>query len=77
MTKNSVKARQKRLRQIEDRKIEILMEIGETNKKFSKKILKLQTEYKKLNKEYYYLQLALIKQKSKIQFTGHYTTSPS
>ena len=64
MTKNSFKARKKRLREIEDRKIEILMEIGETNKEYNEKISSLDSEYKKLDKEYFTLKLDLIKQKT-------------
>jgi len=55
MTKYKSESKPERLKKIEDRKIEILMEIGETNKTYSINISKLQTEYKKLDKEQYHL----------------------
>ncbi len=63
MTKNNSKSGQERLKDIENRKIEILMEIGETNKGYSNKISRLQTEYKKLDKEQYHLLVEQIRSK--------------
>lgn len=43
------------LRRIEDRKIEILMEIGEINRQYGERISVLREEYEKLDLEYYTL----------------------
>ncbi len=53
--------KQKRLREIEDRKIEILLETEKINDSYSEEISKLRSEYKQLDEEQYYLQLELIK----------------
>lgn len=63
MTKNNSKSGQERLKEIENRKIEILIETGETNKKYSKKIQELQSEYTKLDKEQYHLLIEQIRSK--------------
>jgi hypothetical protein len=55
--------KQKRLREIEDRKMEILLEIEKSNKCYGEEISKLNSEYAQLDKEQYYLQLDLIKKK--------------
>jgi hypothetical protein len=65
MTKDTIKSKQERLREIEDRKIELLQKTANMNKEYSDKILNLDSEYRKLDKEYYSLKLNLIKQKSK------------
>ncbi len=54
---------QKRLNEIENRKIEILMEIAIINKKYREKISKLSSEFSQLDEEYYHLKLELIGQK--------------
>jgi hypothetical protein len=61
MTGNSFENKQKRLREIEDRKIDILMETEKINKSYGYKISKLRSEYRHLDKEQYYLQLELIR----------------
>ena len=61
MTNDLKKNKKIRLREIEDRKIEILLEIEKINKCFGKEISNLRSEYKQLDKEQYYLQLDLIK----------------
>jgi hypothetical protein len=61
MTRNSYENKQKRLREIEDRKIEILMETEKINKGYGKRISKLRSEYRQLDKEQYSIQLYLIK----------------
>ncbi len=63
MTKDNSRSRKERLKEIEDRKIEILMEIGDTNKEYSKNISKLQIEYNKLDKEQYHLLIEQIRSK--------------
>jgi hypothetical protein len=54
---------QKRLREIEECKLEIILKIANLNDNYNEKISKLNTEYSKLDKEYYYLKIALIKRK--------------
>ncbi|UCE74950.1 MAG: hypothetical protein JSV56_04400 [Methanomassiliicoccales archaeon] len=56
--------KQKRLKEIEDRKIEILVEIGQINKSYGEEISKLRSEYIQLDKEYYSLKLELMIEKS-------------
>lgn len=51
---------QKRLKEIEDRRIEILNEIADINKIYRKKISRFSAEFEKLGEEYYNLQLKLI-----------------
>ena len=63
--KNNHKIQQK-LREIEDRKIEILLEISNINNIYSKKVSRLNSEYSQLNKEYYKLQLELIRKKDEL-----------
>jgi len=50
----------KRMEQIEDRKIEILMEIARLNKDYDNKVSGLNSEYEKLHKELYMLQIKMI-----------------
>jgi len=66
MTKTIKIKKQKRLAQIEDRKIEILLEIGSFNGHYDDKILQLNTEYELLHEEYYNLKVELIKRKRKV-----------
>jgi hypothetical protein len=54
--KNLFKNR-KRLGEIEDRKIEILLEIGRINNEFDEKLSGLYSEYERLDKEYYKIKL--------------------
>jgi hypothetical protein len=53
--------KQKRLREIEDRKIEILLEIANINNGYNEKVSRLNSEYALIDKEYYHLKLELIK----------------
>jgi len=57
---------QKRLKEIEDRKIEILQEISDINEYYREKLSRLSTEYEQLDEEYYNLRLELIRQKDTI-----------
>jgi hypothetical protein len=66
MTNNLNKNKQKRIKEIEERKIEILLETEKINKRYGKKISKLRSEYSQLDKEQYYLRLDLIKKKGVI-----------
>jgi hypothetical protein len=59
------KERQKKLREIEDRKIEILLEIHSINHNYCEEISELNSEYVKLGDEYYHLRLELIRGKQK------------
>jgi hypothetical protein len=54
---------QKRLKEIEDRKIEILLEIAVINDNYNKMVSQLDSEYTRLDKEYYNLKLELINTK--------------
>ena len=65
MINNNSKFKQKRLREIEDRKIEILLEIADINDIYNKVVSQLNSEYALLDKEYYLLKLELIKAKQK------------
>jgi hypothetical protein len=56
--------RQKRLREIEDRKIEILLKLPSV-KDNTEKIMKLNSEYLQLGDEYYNLKIELIIAKQK------------
>ena len=62
---NNQKIKQK-FREIEDRKIEILLEISNINDSYSKKVSQLNFEYSQLKKEYYKLQLELIGKKDEL-----------
>jgi hypothetical protein len=54
------KKNKQRLKEIEDRKIEILMEIAEINNNYHGTILRLNAEYSRLDKEYYQLKLLIV-----------------
>ena len=66
MTNKKNLKKQQRLRSIEDRKIEIILEIAEINENYSEKLSRLNSEYAQLDKEYYHLKLELIKTKQKV-----------
>jgi hypothetical protein len=53
--------KRERIRQIEDRKIEILFEIARINKKYDEQVSILNSEYEELHKELYFLQVEMIK----------------
>jgi hypothetical protein len=55
--------KEKRLIEIEDRKIEIILEIASINDLENEKVFKLNSEYALLNEEYYHLKLNLISKK--------------
>jgi hypothetical protein len=52
-----------KLKEIEDRRIEILMEIACINNNYSEKMSRLNSEYSRLDKEYYHLKLEMIRKK--------------
>jgi hypothetical protein len=56
----------KRLKEIEDRKIEILQEISEINMYYRERISRLSSEFEQLDEEYYNLRLKLIGHKEDI-----------
>ena len=56
---------QKRLREIEDRKINILLEIASIKDKNCTKISRLNSEFTQLHQEYYQLQIGLMRKKQK------------
>lgn len=49
-----------RMKEIEDRKIEILLETGKLNNRYSETIERLNKEYEELNKEYFELKIKLM-----------------
>ena len=51
---------QNRIREIEDRKIEILMEIATINKSYDEQVSELNSEYERIHKELYLLQIKKI-----------------
>jgi len=55
--------RKRRIQQIEDRKIEILMEIARINKIYGEQISELNSEYEILHRELYMLQMKVISRK--------------
>ena len=52
--------RRRRLCEIEDRKIEILMEIAELNREYDERVSALREEYAELDAEYYEMRLERI-----------------
>jgi hypothetical protein len=54
-----------RISEIEDRKIELLLETGRTNKRYSETISRLDSEYKRLDGEHYQLRFELMKARAK------------
>jgi hypothetical protein len=52
---------QERIRQIEERKIEILLETGRTNDRYSETRSRLDSEYERLDAEHFRLRYDLIK----------------
>ena len=60
MTISSDADADRRLREIEDRKIEILMEIAQVNRAFDGRISRLREEYAELDSEHYLLKLQRI-----------------
>ena len=63
MVKNDEEAKRQRLREIEDRKIEILLETGKANRSYADTIIKLDSEYKQLDEERLRLFLELHRKK--------------
>ena len=60
MESRSSTEKQQRIQEIEDRKIEILMEISRINKQYDDQVSRLNSEYEKLHKELYLLQIEVI-----------------
>lgn len=56
---------QKRLKEIEARKINILLEIATINEEYSEKVLQLNSEFEQLHEEYYQLQIEMMTNKQK------------
>jgi hypothetical protein len=63
MTNKKNLKKQNRLKSIEDRKIEIILEIARINDNYSEKLSQLNSEYIRLDKEQYELKLEFIKKK--------------
>ena len=60
---SSERTTSERLEEIEDRKIEILLEIGKTNKRYNETITRLESEYGEIDEEHYRLRLEMIRVK--------------
>ena len=63
MVRNVEAAKRQRLREIEDRKIEILLETGKANRSYADRIIKLDSEYRQLDEERLRLFLELHRKK--------------
>lgn len=63
MTNVKMMEKRKKIKEIEDRKIEILIEIASINKDYDEQVSRLNSEYGRLHKELYLLQMDLIKKK--------------
>lgn len=61
MTNNNYGDLQKRIKEIENRKLEILLETANINKSYEEKVISLNSEYTSLDKEQYLLQIELIR----------------
>lgn len=61
MTNKNKLRKQQRLNEIEDRKIEILLEISRINDSYNEKVSRLNSEYSRLHEEHYRLQTDLIR----------------
>ena len=58
---NKIKSKyNERLNEIENRKIQILLEIASINKNYHENVSRLNSEYSVLHKEYYQLKMELI-----------------
>ena len=56
---------QQRLSELEDRRIEILMEIGEVNREYDERLTRLGSEYDRLTAEYYELRMDQMRGRSR------------
>ena len=65
MTNKKNQKKQQRLIEIENRKIEILLELGDINNNYNEKVSRLNTEYAQLDKEYYQLKIESIGKRQK------------
>ena len=57
--------KQERLEEIEDRKIEILLEIGRANEKYSTYMKRLESEYERLDAEHFTLRLEMMRSRKR------------
>ena len=60
MKGKEIMQKKRRIRVIEDRKIEILMKIAAINKEYAERVALLNTEYERLHRELYLLQIEMI-----------------
>ena len=58
---SSERMKHDRLEEIEDRKIEILLEIGRANEKYSTYMKRLESEYERLDAEHFTLRLEMMR----------------
>lgn len=74
MTTSSGMDDQRKLRDIEDRKIEILMEIAEINREYDGRMSRLKDEYAELDAEHYGLRLKRIRSGRSSRGDGNHET---
>ncbi len=65
MSNRKILEKRQRMEEIEDRKIEILMEIAKINSIYDSKVSQLNSEYEQLHKEHYQLQMYMISKMGK------------
>jgi hypothetical protein len=58
---SSERTTRERLEEIEDRKIEILLEIGRANKRYGKAVSRLESEYDRLDVEHFRLKVEMLR----------------
>jgi len=62
---SSESRKEERLEKIEDRKIEILLEIGKTNKEYGTSMKRLESEYERLDAEHFTLRLEMMRSRQR------------
>ncbi len=62
---SSERTMSERLEEIEDRKIEILLEIGRANEKYSTYLKRLESEYERLDAEHFSLRLEMMRSRKR------------
>lgn len=62
---SSESMKEERLVKIEDRKIEILLEIGRANKEYGTSMKRLESEYERLDAEHFSLRLEMMRSRQR------------
>ena len=66
MSNRKILEKRQRMEEIEDRKIEILIEIAKVNKNYDVRVTQLNYEYEQLHKEHYQIQMQMISNKRNV-----------